>query len=82
MCVAQLRHLDEIERQHSSHSACVCMYVCVCLCVCAGKSLARDKSPGVLGMMTEGGRELALSRDVGRKMASQNNDAYIYEIYA
>lgn len=32
-----------------------------------------------------GGRrvaELALSRDVGRKMASRNNDAYIYEIYA
>lgn len=26
--------------------------------------------------------KLPLSRDVGRKMASRNNDAYIYEIYA
>lgn len=60
------------------------LFFSVFVCVFDGKSLARDKSLSVLGMQAGGrkARELALSRDVGRKMASRNNDAYIYEIYA
>lgn len=54
--------------------------VCWCHCVMA-KVWHVTKAWACWEWRRKAGK-LPLSRDVGRKMASRNNDAYIYEIYA
>lgn len=55
---------------------------CVCWCHCVMAKVWHVTKAWACWEWRRKAGKLALSRDVGRKMASRNNDAYIYEIYA